>query len=184
MEEKLHAGVCGLYCGLCPRFQSTAASRCLGCQLGPQHDYCGVYRCASRQGHFTCADCEQYACERLVRVVGEGVDSFVSHRPMLSNLDRIREVGLEAYLGEQHERRMLVEHLIDEYNEGRSMSFYCTACALMPPEAIRQSIQKTEEMSLGRKVDASDMKVRAKAIKAIIKERAGREGVDLKLRRK
>jgi hypothetical protein len=170
MEEKLHAGVCGLYCGLCPRFQSTAASRCLGCQLGPQHDYCGVYRCASRQ--------------RLVRVVGEGVDSFVSHRPMLSNLDRIREVGLEAYLGEQHERRMLVEHLIDEYNEGRSMSFYCTACALMPPEAIRQSIQKTEEMSLGRKVDASDMKVRAKAIKAIIKERAGREGVDLKLRRK
>jgi len=103
MEEKDYAGACGLYCGLCPRLQSTAQSRCLGCQLGPQHDYCTVYRCASKRGYLTCADCTDYACDKLLRTVGDGVDSFVSHRPMLGNLDRIRQAGLETYLAEQRE---------------------------------------------------------------------------------
>jgi hypothetical protein len=184
MKEKDYAGVCGLYCGLCPRFQSTAPSRCLGCQLGPQHDYCSVYRCASKLGHSSCADCEEYACERLLRVVGEGVDSFLSHKPMLSNLNRIREAGLEAYLGEQRERRALAEQLIAGYNEGRSMTFYCTACTLMSPGAIRQAIEETEAALGSKQVDEADVKARAKAMKAAIKELAGQEGVELKLRRK
>ncbi len=59
MEERDLVGVCGLYCGLCPRFQSQARSRCLGCQLGEQHSYCSVYRCCvTRRGLFTCAGCD------------------------------------------------------------------------------------------------------------------------------
>lgn len=108
LEEKHLVGCCGLYCGLCPRFQSKAPSRCIGCQLGEQHSYCSVYRCCvTKQGLFTCADCDEYPCERLLRVLGveEGLDSFISHKPALPNLDRIREVGLETYLEEQRERR-------------------------------------------------------------------------------
>jgi len=187
VEERDLASACGLYCGLCPRFQSKAPSRCLSCHLGEQHSYCSVYRCCvTKRGLFTCADCDEYPCERLLRVLGveEGLDSFISHKPALANLDRIREAGLETYLEEQRERRLLVEHLLAGYNEGRSMTFYCAACALMPPDLIRQAIDEMEKMLAAKQVDDSDMKAKAKAMRALIQESASKSDIDLKLRKK
>jgi hypothetical protein len=193
LEEKHLASCCGLYCGLCPRFQSKAPSRCLSCHLGEQHSYCSIYRCCvTKRGLFTCADCDEYPCKRLLRVLGveEGLDSFISHKPALPNLDRIREVGLEIYLEEQRERLRLVEQLLADYNEGRSMSFYCRACALMPPDLIRQAIGEMEGMQprLGRRPspnkDSSNLKAKAKAMRAAIQNLASQAGIDLKLRKK
>jgi len=184
MEERDYAGVCGLYCGLCPRFQSTAPSRCLGCQLGPQHDYCSVYRCARKRGYWTCAECDEYPCERLLRLVGDGADSFLSHRPMLPNLERIREAGLDAHLQEQHERRLLAEQLIAEYNEGRSMTFYCTAVALLSPQLVREALEEMGKMLATGQVEGAEIKAKAKAMKALLQKRADQAGVSLKLRRK
>ena len=187
LEEKHLAGVCGLYCGLCPRYQSKAPSRCLSCHLGEQHSYCSVYRCCvTKRGLFTCADCDEYACERLLRVLGveEGLDSFISHKPALPNLNRIREAGLETYLEEQRERRLLAEHLLANYNEGRSMSFYCVACALMPPDLICQAISEMETMLASKQVDDSNLKAKAKAMRSSIQGLASQAGIDLKLRKK
>jgi len=187
LEEKHLAGVCGLYCGLCPRYQSKAPSRCLSCHLGEQHSYCSVYRCCvTKRGLFTCADCDEYACERLLRVLGveEGLDSFISHKPALPNLERIREAGLETYLEEQQERRLLVEHLLANYNGGRSMSFYCAACALMPPALIRQAIGEMEGMLASGQVDDSNLKAKAKAMRSSIQGLASQAVIDLKLRKK
>jgi hypothetical protein len=116
--------------------------------------------------------------------VEEGLDSFISHKPAIPNLDRIREVGLETYLEEQRERRLLVEHLLDHYNEGRSMSFYCRACALMPPDLIRQAIGEMEEMLVSQQVNGSDLKAKAKAMRATIQDLASQAGIDLRLRKK
>jgi hypothetical protein len=187
MEEKDYAGCCGLYCGLCPKFQSKAPSRCLGCQLGEQHSYCSIYRCCvTRRGHLTCADCDEYPCQRLIRVLGveEGVDSFISHKPALPNLDRIREAGLDTFLQEQRERRLLVEQLLASYNEGRSMSFYCRACTLMYPDLIRQTIREMEDMDASAQLDSSNLKATAKAMRTTIQHLADQTGVDLRLRKK
>lgn len=187
LEEKHLAGCCGLYCGLCPRFQSTAPSRCPGCQLGEQHAYCSVYRCCvTKRGLFTCADCHEYPCERLLRVLGveEDLDSFISHKPALPNLDRIREAGLETYLGEQRERRLLVEQLLADYNEGRSMGFYCAACALMPPGLIRQAIGEMEQLLTSKQVNDLDLKAKARIMKSLVRELASKSGIDLQLRKK
>ena len=187
MEEKDYAGCCGLYCGLCPKFQSKAPSRCLGCQLGEQHSYCSIYRCcATRHGHLTCANCDEYPCQRLIRVLGvaEGVDSFISHKPAIPNLDRIKEAGLDTFLQEQRERRLLVEQLLARYNEGRSMSFYCRACTLMYPDLIRQAIREMEDVDAGAQVDSSDLKATAKAMRTTIQHLADQAGVDLTLRKK
>jgi hypothetical protein len=122
--------------------------------------------------------------------VEKGLDSFISHRPALPNLDRIREVGLEIYLEEQRERRLLVEQLLANYNDGRSMSFYCAACALMPPDLVRRAIGEMEEMQpkLSRRPspnkDGSDLKAKAKAMRTAIQNLASQAGIDLKLRRK
>jgi len=118
-------------------------------------------------------------------VIGVGLeaDSFVSHKPAIPNLERIREVGLESHLAEQQERRLLAEHLIRHYNEGRSMTLFCTACALMPLDLVQHSVGEIEAMLASGQLDASDLKARAKAMKLSIREQAQQAGIDLKLRR-
>ena len=185
-DERALMGSCGLYCGLCPRYQSNAPSRCLGCHLGEQHSYCSVYRCVTKRGFTTCAECSEYPCERLLRVLGveKGLDSFISHKPALDNLDQIKKDGLESHLAEQRERRLLAEHLLANYNEGRSMTLYCTACALMPPRPIKRAIDKMKRSLNQGAVDETDQKKIAKAMRKLIDEAASDLGIDLALRRK
>jgi len=185
-SEEALAGCCGLYCGLCPRYQSTAPSRCLSCHLGEQHSYCSVWRCCvHKRGHHTCADCEEYPCERLIRVLGveEGLDSFISHKPAVPNLERIREAGLPTFLAEQRQRRLLLETLLAGYNEGRSMSFHCRATALMPPELINQAMNEVRRIEGAGEVDDSDPKARARVMRTTIQDLASRAGIDIDLRR-
>jgi hypothetical protein len=182
-EEKHLAGCCGLYCGLCPRFQSKAPSRCPSCHLGEHHNYCSVYRCCViKRGLHTCAECEDFPCERLLRVLGveEGVDSFISYKPTLPNLELIREAGLQNFLGKARQRRILAEHLIETYNEGRSMTFFCTSCALIPTHLIQEAI---DEMDANEQLSELDQKARAKAMKSVLKALASQQGIELKLRR-
>ena len=63
-------------------------------------------------------------------------------------------------------------------NEGRSMSFYCRACALLPPDLIRQAIGEME----GRQTDA-DLKAAAKGMRALLQNLATQAGISLKLRK-
>jgi len=77
-----------------------------------------------------------------------------------------------------------VEQLLADYNEGRSMSFYCRACALMPPDLIRQGIGEMEGMLANQQVDGSNLKEKAKAMRAAIQNLASQAGIDLKLRKK
>ena len=184
MEEKDYVGCCGLYCGLCPRLQSTAPSRCLGCQLGEQHSYCSVWRCAvGARGYLTCAECAEYPCQRLRRTLGEDVDSFISHKPAVPNLQRIRDVGLDTYLSEAQERRQLAEELLAQFNDGRSMSFYCAACALLPPLVIRQALTEVRAAIAQGRVDAGNPKTLAKAMRVTLEELSHATGISLKLRK-
>lgn len=180
-EDRDLAGCCGLFCGICPRYQSKAPSRCPGCQLGEQHSYCSIYRCCQRKGVFTCAECDQFPCERLLRVLGveRGLDSFVSHRPAIPNLEKIREIGLEAHLGDQGERRRLVEELIAGYNDGRSMTFFCSAGALLPPGKLGKTLKAIREETR----EEMNPKGRARLARKAIGELARVEDVDLRLRR-
>jgi len=83
-----------------------------------------------KRGFVTCIECEDFPCERYRRIFwGTDQESRVARE----NLKRIKRVGLQVWLEEQRERRLLVEELLDNYNEGWSMSFYCLAYTLMPP---------------------------------------------------
>jgi hypothetical protein len=115
--------------------------------------------------------------------VEEGLDSFISHRPAVPNLERIREAGLPAFLQEQRERRLLVENLLAGFNDGRSMSFYCRATALMPLELVRQAINEVQEATRSGQLESSDRRARAKAMRGAIQALALLVGTDLKLRR-
>lgn len=88
----------------------------------------------------------------------------------MQNLDEIKKSGLDSWLKDQRERRVLVENLLDNYNEGRSMSFYCKVCIVLPVEVINNAIGKARETFMSDKISDSDMKSKAKILKTIIQE--------------
>lgn len=178
MEELSLAGCCGIFCGLCTKYQSKAPSRCIGCRLGEQHSWCSIYRCCVvKKGFISCDECVEYPCDRYHRR-GWGTDQLT--RTAVENLESIKEDGMENWLEGQRKHRLLLERLLDNYNEGRSMSFYCLAVALMPPELIDKAINELKGKIAVGQIDSSDVKSQAKEIRGIIQRLAQESGIGLK----
>lgn len=174
LGEKNLVGCCGLRCGLCAKYQSKAPSRCIGCRLGEQHSWCSIYSCCEvKNGFEICIECVDYPCETYVRRRW-GTDQV--SRVAQQDMERIRKSGLETWLEEQRERRLLLEELLASYNEGRSMSFYCLACALMPIALITEALAEAEAVPL----DGPDLKAKANGLRSIIHRLASESGIELK----
>ena len=174
-EAKNLIGCCGLYCGLCNKYQSTAPSRCIGCQMGEQHSWCSIWNCCvKKHGFEICTECDEvFRCEIFLRrKVAEWI-------PAADNLRQINEVGLESWLSEQKERQALLEKLLQNYNEGRSMGFYCKVCSRMTIQSINKAIEEAKKKLVSEKVAQFDMKSKAKILKAIIKDLALERNVNL-----
>jgi hypothetical protein len=174
-EAKKLIGCCGLYCGLCNKYQSQAPSRCLGCKVGEQHVWCSIWNCCEKKHGFeTCAECSEiFNCAIFLRrKVAEWI-------PAADNLRLIKEVGLKQWLQEQKQRQTIVEELLHNFNEGRSMTFYCKACSRMPIEMIKGAIQGAQEKLQLEKADAIDIKSRAKIVRGMITDLALEAHVNL-----
>jgi len=127
-----------------------------------------------KHGFETCTECgEIFNCPIfLIRKVVEWI-------PAADNLRQIKEAGLESWLREQEERRELLEELLENYNEGRSMSLYCKVCARMPIDLINKAIKEAKEKLAGEKINKSDMKSKAKLLKTILKDLAFKASINL-----
>ena len=174
-EAQNLVGCCGLYCGLCNKYQSKAPSRCIGCRLGEQHAWCSIWNCCVKKHRFeTCTECNEiFNCPIFLR------RKVVDWIPAADNLSQIKEFGLERWLREQRERQTLLEELLENYNEGRSMNFYGKICARMPIDLIGKAIKEVREKLVYEKVDRSDIKSTAKFVKAILKDMALQANVNL-----
>jgi hypothetical protein len=118
-----------------------------------------------KHGFLTCIECEEvFRCEIFLR---RKVTEWI---PAAFNLRMIKEVGLGKWLKEQKERQALLESLLKDYNEGRSMSFYCKACSRMPIELIDKAVKQAKGKFLSEEIDASDIKSKAKIMRAVIKD--------------
>jgi hypothetical protein len=183
-EEKKLAGCCGFYCGLCPKYQSAAKSRCPGCKILSLTISCKIFNCCVKErGFVTCAECDGFPCEKNNPEIFQW-DDFVTRKVCIPNIKRIKKVGLETWLHEQMDRRAILENLLANYDEGRSRSFYCRATALMPINLIKEAADEVSEMVGKGKLDDSDIKGKARMCRGIIQELASKSNIDLKLRRK
>jgi hypothetical protein len=164
-------GVCGLNCGLCPRYHTEGASRCPGC-CGPdfwqKHPSCGfITCCVKKKGLETCAECDDWEeCEKVAKLLDSAKcrDSFISYRPLAASYAFIQKNGIEEFARLEMEKQKFLRHLIDNYDEGRSKSFYCTSCQLIPLDKLREALVDAET----RIIEATDIKDKAKLVRAAI----------------
>ena len=122
MKERV--GFCGLYCDSCtmyrafhdnnPKILKEAPKKfqhrfgfenaglktvaCDGCRSPDPHEYCAsceIRKCVQEKHLEWCFECNQYPCQRLYNF-----ESFW-RMPIVSNLNQIREIGIEAWLIKQ-----------------------------------------------------------------------------------
>jgi hypothetical protein len=132
-------GVCGLDCGLCPRYYTRCASRCPGCccpKFFSKHPSCSFITCCVKKKNLeVCAECSDFPCSKF-KSEGEyqqlkESSSYPSYKKVIPNLNFIREHGIEQFVGQQKKRIGLLQTMIGDFSDGRSRSFYCKSAALL-----------------------------------------------------
>jgi len=174
-------GCCGIDCGLCPRYYTAGGSRCPGCGgkgFDEVHPSCAVKKCcADNHGLEACGQCPEYPCQRYEDRKKMERDSFVTHKKMYRNHEKIRADGIERFMAEQCVRVSILEDLLANFDDGRTKSFYCLSAALLSPEKLRSAMAG----ALVEAASKDEKKIKAKALRAAFLRISEAEGVELKL---
>jgi hypothetical protein len=74
--------------------------------------------------------------------------------------------------------------MLEEFDDGRSKSFYCLATALLPVTALQESLLHAQKQIKQDKAKSEDIKTRAGILRGLLDDCAAKTGVELKLRHK
>jgi hypothetical protein len=177
-------GVCGLDCGLCPRYYTVGPSRCPGC-AGPdfpnKHPSCSfITCCVKRKNLEACGECSDFPCtkfksEEEYRQAKES-SSYPPYRKVLANLHSIKKHGIEKFMQGQRRRIQLLEKMIQGFDDGRSKSRYCRAAALLDPTGLESALVAATRRIKADRIPPDDVKSRAGILRCLLDELAAKEG--------
>ena len=180
-------GVCGLDCGLCPRYYTVGASRCPGC-AGPEffnkHPSCSFVTCCVKKRNLeVCSECPEFPCSKFKSEDEyqqlKQSSSYPPYKKVMSNLNFIKEHGIKKFIKQQKKRIKLLETMIKNFDDGRSRSFFCKAAALLDLTSLKSSLDKAVQKINADNVKPNDIKIKAKNLKEILNEIAFKERVEL-----
>ncbi len=181
-------GVCGLDCGLCPRYYTAGPSRCPGCggpDFSEKHPSCSfITCCVKKRGLEVCGQCPDFPCTKFKtedeyrRLASSS--SYPPYTNILSNLKCVKRKGIKAFVKLQKHRIDLLERMIAGYDEGRSRSFYCRAAAMLDLSSLNRSLAKAKESIEAGACGTSDIRAKAKLLRGILAAAASSEGIELK----
>jgi len=158
-------------------------SKCPGCKTdyrlgGP----CSMLHCAMKRNIEFCGDCEENeTCEKWKRhrENGKRYDSFKCYQKLENDIDFIQDNGLAEFRKSQRIRGNLLKKMLDQFNEGRSKSYYCIAVTVLKVDELEEAIVEAKSKSEGL-----DIKEKAKLLHSILDGIAMKNKYCLKLRKK
>lgn len=167
--------LCGLNCGLCPM---QIRGDCSGCFNGSTcYQSCPIAPCSVRHGNVQyCFECPEYPCKRY-----DGIDlhdSLISHRNQKRDMVKAKEIGIEAYLAEQRAKRLILERLLADYDDGHSDVFFCLAVNMLAPDDLTKVLAECD-----RQTGRLPVPERTAFIKQQLRDCAEKKGIPLVLRR-
>ncbi len=185
VKEYPTIGVCGLDCGLCPRYYTAGPSRCPGC-AGPdffhKHPSCSFITCAVRNKSLeACGECSDFPCAKFKSEKEYGQvkesSSYPPYRKVMANLRAIKEHGIEAFVKQQAKRIKLLERMLADFDDGRSKSCYCRSAALLDPAALESALDAATRKVKADRVPPDDAKTKARILRDFLDDRAVGPGV-------
>lgn len=166
-------GVCGLDCGMCPRFYTKGDSKCPGCgglEFSQKHPSCSFITCCVKKHNLeVCSECLDFPCSKFKNEEEyqqmEGSSSYPPYKKLFVNLKFIKEKGIECFIEEQNKRINLLETMIKNFDDGKSKSFYCKASALMELKSLEEALETTIKQMKQSNIFSNDKKLVAKMLK-------------------
>jgi len=176
-------GICGLSCRLCPMYNTDAESRCSGCKSPARMAVgCPFITCAvKKKGIEFCWECEESpTCEKWKnhREAGKSHDSFKCYQTLEEDISFISKHGIHEFEKIQKQREQLLKEILQDFNEGRSKSYYCVAATMLEPEELKDALIQAKKES-----DGMDMKEKSKILHSILDSIALKKKYYLKLRK-
>jgi hypothetical protein len=173
--------LCGLNCGLCPRYATEGESKCPGCggnDFYLKHPTCAVITCNKKHENVEfCFQCSSYPCERYRKQ--STIDSFITYRNVQKDFSKAA-ADINNYKSELNEKVKVLEFLIKHYNDGRRKNFYCIAVNLISLDDLKSLMDR-----ICRKIDGQglELKEKIKIVMGEFNDIAEKKGIDLKLRK-
>lgn len=176
-------GICGLSCQLCPSYQSESKSRCEGCKSEERIAVgCPFITCAlKKKGIEFCWDCnESNECPKWKshRAAGQEHDSFKCYQKLEDDIHCVQNRGIDQFIKAQDIREEILKEMLDEFNEGRSKSYYCIAATVMQIEELQEAVSNAKQNSIGL-----DLKGKSKVLHSLLNKIAESKNYHLRLRK-
>ena len=126
-----------------------------------------------------CFQCSQYPCEKYDHI--DDFDSFITTRRQKADLEKARQMGVEAYNIEQVEKARILDVLLSSYNDGRKKTLFCLAVNLLELQELQAVLRKIECRS---DEEALTIKEKSAFVASLLQDTASRRKIDLKLHKK
>jgi len=155
METKYpEIGICGLSCRLCPTYNTKAKSKCDGCKSDHRMGAgCPFITCAIKKKKIEfCWECgDSNTCNKWSkhRNFGKRVGSFKCYQSLEQDITFIQKNDVDEFEKKQKIRHQLLKEMLENYNEGRSKSYYCIAVTVFQIDEIRNAISQANVESRG-----------------------------------
>lgn len=132
----------------------------------------------TKKGLEVCSDCNDYPCNRFDSA-RNGYDSFVTHRKVFTNLDFIKGNGIDCFIDQQKIRINILLDFLANYDNGRSKSFFCISCSLLPLDELQEACRFMKNLD-----DSIDVKDKNERLVDCLQEIAENLEIELKLNNK
>lgn len=174
-RNNLLLSMCGLNCGLCPM---QIDGYCPGCGGGAGNQSCKIARCSIPRYIEYCFECSEYPCNNYNGI--DDHDSFITHLHMRDDLQKAKNIGIDAYNYEQIEKIKILKFLLANYNDGRKKTFYCLAVNLLELQDLRNIMEQIETC---QDLASLSLKEQVKYTVDLFQELANNKGIILKKRK-
>jgi len=143
---------------------------------------CPFITCAlKKKGIEFCWDCKESAtCAKWKkhRDAGKKRDSFKCYQKLEDDIAFIQKSGVDEFEKSQKVRERLLNEILQEFNEGRSKSYYCIASTVLEIEELKEALDRAKNGS-----DELTIKDRSRLLHSLLGEIAAQKNYYLKLRK-
>ncbi len=143
---------------------------------------CPFITCAvKKRGIEFCWQCtEKGTCEKWHkhRAFGANQDTFKCYQKLEDNIGCIQRNGVDAFEEVQNVRERLLGKMLQEFNEGRSKSYYCIAATVLGVEELETALVQARRDSAGLEI-----RDKSRILHSILDKIAEGERYYLKLRK-
>ena len=94
-------------------------------------------------------------------------------------MEKFRKLGVELYSVEQKRKKVLLNHLLNTYNDGRKKTLFCVAVNLLELDDLENIVNELDKNTLNL-----SLKEKAAYAASLFQKTAVNKNITLKLRRK